>query len=312
MEFRQIQYFLCLYEEESITRAAHRLNIVQPALSMQLARLEKEIGQKLFERTVHGITPTAAARFMHLQFQPIMRDIARAQAETASLSGKLFGAVEVGMLSSLASTILGAATQSFLERSPDVQITIKEGYTGGLVESVMSGQLDAALLNHVRVPNGLDIMPVIKERLCAVVSAKGTSLLKAPVTLRQLANMNLILPSTQNGLRFLIDKQAQAHGISLQPRVSIDGLMPIIDLIQRIDGVSVLPPLSAYSGLQSGALRALPLAKPHVERSLIWVHHARRPLTPATRKFIETVNDEIHESVRRLKIYPQSRKRSVA
>jgi len=312
MDFRQIQYFLCLYEEGSITRAAHRLNIVQPALSMQLARLEKEIGQKLFERNVHGITPTAAARFMHARFQPIMRDIARAQAEAASLSGKLHGEVEIGMLSSLASTILGAAIQSFLGHSPDVQITIKEGYTGGLVESVMSGQLDAALVNHVRVPSGLEITPVVQERLCAVVSAKGSATLKAPVTLRQLADMNLILPSTQNGLRFLIDKQAQAHGITLQPRVSIDGLMPIIDMVQRTDGVSVLPPLSAYSGLQAGALRALPLAKPHVERSLIWVHHARRPLTPATRKFIETVNLEIHASIRRLNIYPQPRKRSVA
>jgi DNA-binding transcriptional LysR family regulator len=302
MDFRQIQYFLCLYEEGSITRAAHRLNIVQPALSMQLARLEKEIGQKLFERNVHGITPTDAARFMHAKFLPIMRDIARAQAETASLSGKLFGTVEIGMLSSLASTVLGPATQSFIAGSPDVQITVKEGYTDGLIDSVISGQLDAALVNRVRAPVGVDADPVVNERLCAVISTSSKIKLKAPVTLRQLANMRLILPSAQNGLRALIDKQAQAHGFNLEPRVAIDGLLPIIDLVQRTDGVTVLPPLSAYSGLRSGVLRALPLAKPHVERSLIWVHHARRPLSPATRKFIETVNAEIHAAVRRLQL----------
>lgn len=302
MDFRQIQYFLCLYEEGSITRAAHRLNIVQPALSMQLARLEKEIGQKLFERNVNGITPTAAARFMHAKFLPIMRDIARARAETASLSGKLFGTVEVGMLSSLASTVLGAATEAFIERAPDVQITVKEGYTDSLIESVIAGQLDAALVNRVRTPSGVDVDPVISERLCAVISSTSKITLKAPVTLRQLANMNLILPSAQNGLRSLIDKQAQAHGFNLEPRIAIDGLIPIIDLVHRTDGVSVLPPLSAYSGLQSGALRALPLAKPHVERSLIWIHHARRPLTPAAKKFIETVNMEIQAAVRRLKL----------
>ncbi len=301
MDFRQIQYFLCLFEECSITRAAQRLNIVQPALSMQLARLEKEIGQKLFERTAHGITPTATARYMHEQFLPIMRDIARAQANTASLGGKLYGKVEIGMLSSLASTVLAPAIQTFLEKYPDVEITIKEGYSDVLMESVISGQLDAALVNRIRVPSGIQAQPIIDERLCAVAGASSRINLKSPMTLKQIAEVNLILPTPQNGLRLLIDKQAQAHGIVLKPRVAIDGLLPIIDLVQRTDGITLLPPLSAYSGLQSGALRALPLVKPHMERSLLWAHHARKPMTPATQKFIETVNQEIHAAVRRLK-----------
>jgi len=54
MELRQIQYFLCLYEEGSVTRAAQRLNIVQPALSMQISKLENELEVKLFERTKKG------------------------------------------------------------------------------------------------------------------------------------------------------------------------------------------------------------------------------------------------------------------
>lgn len=55
MDFRQIHYFISLYEEGTVTRAAHRLHIVQPALSMQIGRLEEHLGQKLFERTKHGM-----------------------------------------------------------------------------------------------------------------------------------------------------------------------------------------------------------------------------------------------------------------
>ena len=62
MEFRQINYFIALFEEGTVTRAAHRLNIVQPALSMQIGKLEELLGQQLFERTKQGIVPTAAAR----------------------------------------------------------------------------------------------------------------------------------------------------------------------------------------------------------------------------------------------------------
>jgi LysR family nitrogen assimilation transcriptional regulator len=308
MDFKQIQYFLCLFEEGSITRAAQRLNIVQPALSMQLSRLEKEIGQKLFNRTATGITPTAAGRFMRDQFLPIMRDIAEAQARTASLAGKLYGRIEIGMLSSVASTILAAATYNFLVRYPDVEIVVKEGYSTALIESVMSGQLDAAFVNRIAEPSGILATPIVDERLCVIVGAASKFNPTRPVALAQISEMNLIVPTSQNGLRTLIDRQAQAQGVILKPRVALDGLLSIIDLVQRYDGVTLLPPLSAWSGLRSGELRAYPLAKPHLKRSLIWVHHPRRPMTPATKRFIEVINEEVNQALEALDSTIKARK----
>ena len=68
MDLRQIQYFIALFEDGSVTRAAKRLNIVQPALSMQIAKLEDELHQQLFERNAHGMAPTAAGRLMYRLF----------------------------------------------------------------------------------------------------------------------------------------------------------------------------------------------------------------------------------------------------
>jgi DNA-binding transcriptional LysR family regulator len=237
-----------------------------------------------------------------------MRDIAQAQARTASLVGKLFGKVEIGMLSSVASTVLAAATHKFLVKYPDVEIVVKEGYSATLMESVMSGQLDAAVVNRVAEPSGILATPIIDERLWVIVGAASTFNPKQRVTLAQISEMNLIVPTSENGLRSLIDRQAQAQGINLKPRVALDGLLPIIDLVQRYDGVTLLPPLSASSGLRSGALRALPLAKPHMDRSLVWVHHPRRPMTPATKRFIDVVNDEIREAVTALRAMTERRK----
>lgn len=297
MDFKQIQYFLCLFEEGSITRAAQRLNIVQPALSMQLSRLEKEIGQKLFIRNATGIAPTAAGRFMRDQFLPIMRDIAEAQARTASLAGKLYGKVEIGMLGSVASTVLAAATHNFLVKYPDVEIVVKEGYSTTLVELVMSGQLDAALVNRIAEPSGILATRIVDEQLCVIVGAASKFKPKQPVALSKISEMNLIVPTSQNGLRSLIDRQAQAQGVVLKPRVALDGLLSIIDLVQRYDGVTLLPPLSAWSGLRSGELRAYPLAKPHLKRSLVWVQHARHPMSPATKRFIDIINEEVNKAI---------------
>ena len=84
MEFRQIQYFITLYEDGSVTRAARRLHIVQSALSMQMAKLEAEVGQRLFVRTPQGMQPTPAA-------------MNAATAAAAAISGQQCGVAGMGM-----------------------------------------------------------------------------------------------------------------------------------------------------------------------------------------------------------------------
>src|SRR5690606_15091168 len=109
MEFRQIQYFVCLYEEGTVTRAAKRLNIVQPALSMQIAKLEEALGQRLFERSTQGMQPTAAGRQMYRLFLPILRDFAHAREQILRTDGELSGHVSVGMIASVAQGVLSDA-----------------------------------------------------------------------------------------------------------------------------------------------------------------------------------------------------------
>jgi LysR family transcriptional regulator, nitrogen assimilation regulatory protein len=60
MDLKQLNYFLCLAREGNMTRAARQLNIVQPALSMQIAKLERNFGKQLFDRTAHGVSLTPA------------------------------------------------------------------------------------------------------------------------------------------------------------------------------------------------------------------------------------------------------------
>jgi len=74
LDLRQIQYFVCLHEERSVTRAARQLNVVQPALSMQINRLERRLGLTLFDRTARGMIPTAAGEAMYRLYVPILLD----------------------------------------------------------------------------------------------------------------------------------------------------------------------------------------------------------------------------------------------
>src|ERR1700734_230297 len=98
MDIKQMRYFLSLAQEGNVTRAARQLNIVQPALSMQIARLEKTLDKQLFYRTSHGMSLTPAGETLARLVAPIIQDIDRATEEMAHLDGKISGRVSIGMI----------------------------------------------------------------------------------------------------------------------------------------------------------------------------------------------------------------------
>ena len=128
MDLRQIQYFIALFEDGSVTRAARRLNIVQPALSMQIGRLEEELGQRLFERGPHGMSPTAAGRRMYRLYLPIMRDIAVARQQMVQQDEMVAGHVSIGVIASITESVMADALLTFHRRYPNVEVSVSDGY----------------------------------------------------------------------------------------------------------------------------------------------------------------------------------------
>src|SRR5437868_430646 len=118
MELRQMQYFLCLAEERNVTRAARQLNIVQPALSMQIAKLEAEFGQKLFDRSPHGISTTVAGDTLVRLVAPIVRDVEHAKQEMTRLNGRISGRVSVGLITSVAQSTMASSSATVAREYP--------------------------------------------------------------------------------------------------------------------------------------------------------------------------------------------------
>ena len=288
MEFRQIHYFISLYEEGTVTRAAHRLNIVQPALSMQISKLEEHFGQKLFERTKQGMVPTAAARQMYRLFLPIMRDFSNAQAQMLSSEGEIRGHVNIGMIASITEGVLVDTLSDFSNKYPEVGVTVSDGYTSTLTDWVAGGRLDAAIVNKPRRPLALDVEHIIDEEMVLITGPGFAASLPANLTLRQLPSLglDLVLPSRGHGLRSNIDSFAESENIELVPKFEIDSLVATVNLVARNQVATIVPRVAVHRQLASGALRAYPIVSPRLVRRVVSVSHPRRPLNPATKLFI--------------------------
>jgi LysR family transcriptional regulator, nitrogen assimilation regulatory protein len=285
MEMRQMQYFAALFEEGSVTRAARRLHVVQPAISMQISKLEDELGQKLFERTPKGMVPTAAGRQAYALLVPLLRDFKSVRDELVGFGGKVAGHISIGVIASVSNNALSECLESFCAKYPDVSLSVTGGYTVDFMQMLEMGKLDIAVINQTSAPRSLGATDLLQEDLALIASADNPCQFEQPVALSDIARMDIVIPSTRHGLRTIIDDVANRVGVQLQPKLEFDELKMVEDFVQNTNYLTILPPIAIRRALASGRLRRFSIT-PRITRNIVCVHNARRALSEPARLFI--------------------------
>ncbi|MEU6782678.1 LysR family transcriptional regulator [Nonomuraea angiospora] len=205
MELQQMRYVVAVAETANFTRAAERCRVVQSALSHQIARLERELGARLFDRTSRRVTLTPAGEAFLPAARQALDAAERARAEVAAASGELRGRLAIGAIPTVTAVDLPGALKTFHVRHPQVRITLRVGASDELAEQVRQGALDIAFLGlppSVR-PKGVRGRALARGELVAVV-APGHPL-AAPLT-DALAGLSADPPT---------DPSAEAAGVDL-------------------------------------------------------------------------------------------------
>ncbi|MGN5478443.1 LysR family transcriptional regulator [Cupriavidus basilensis] len=296
MDLKQIQYFIALFEDGSVTRAAKRLHIVQPALSMQIARLEEELNQKLFERGAHGMSPTAAGRQMYRLFLPIMRDITHAREQLVQRDEVVSGNISIGLIASIAEGALAEALTRFRMRYPQVEVTVADGYSTTLIDWVAGGQLDVAIINKPRAQLSLDSGPLLDEEMVLATSAAHGPDLPGSVQLASLPAVELVLPTKRHGLRGVLDSAAHQLDMMLTPKYEIDALGTIVKLVASTSMATILPRIAVQRAVDRGTLRVHAILAPRLIRHIVRISHPRRPLSTAAEALVSIIASEIQRT----------------
>ena len=160
MELYTMRYVLAVAEHENFSLAAQACHVGQPALSQQVARLEKELGVALFTRSSRGAMPTEAGReFVHIA-QKIVQQADALQAKMSLYAGVRRGTLNLGIITSLQCIHFGDLLSAFCGSYPEVSVNIVQDGTYRLFEKLLDRKIDAAFLNHPisGIPNGLEFV----------------------------------------------------------------------------------------------------------------------------------------------------------
>lgn len=283
MDLKQLEYFVRVAELGSFTRAAIALDVAQPALSRQIRLLEVELRQNLLARNGRGATPTEAGKLLLEHGRGILHQVAVAREELGVARGALGGRVSIGLPPSLSRLITVPLTQAFREKLPQAQLTLSEGFSLVMVDSLRMGNLDMALLYNPERSPDMEQALLHEEELVLisprsqVPPAKGKT--RAAVALKEAAALPLILPSRPNAFRLLLESETMRIGTQLHIAMEVDGLNGILSLVREGFGHAVLPAYTLANFDHADTLAVRRLQAPRPTSQLTLVRSSRRPST---------------------------------
>lgn len=295
MDLRQLEYFVRVAELGSFTRAAQQLRIAQPALSRQVRLLEVELRQNLLVRNGRGALPTEAGKLLLEHGRGILHQVQRATEDLGRVRGGLFGRVAIGLPTSVARVLAVPLTREFRLRMPQATIALSEGLSAAMLESLVNGRLDIALLYGAKPSPDVELTPLLDEAVYLVslaekssASSKKTQPNAAPkLPLKELASLPLIIPTKPNALRNLVEAELSALGQQPMIALEIDGVAAILELVADGLGHAVLPQ-SAVTGaaaMQRFDVRPIEGLQSRLSLGI----SAQRPTTPTQRAVQELI-----------------------
>jgi DNA-binding transcriptional LysR family regulator len=283
MDLQQMRYVLAVAETGGFTRAAERCHVVQSALSHQVARLERELGARLFDRTSRRVRLTAAGEAFLPAARQALEAAGRARAEVAAATGEIRGTLTLGSIPTVAAVDLPGLLRDYRLRHPQVRIRLRTGSSERMVEQVREGTLDAAFLG---VPPGFPTHGVHSRELCrgrhvAVVAPEHPLAGEAEVDLRRLAAEVFVDFAEGSAARAQSDRAFAAAGLRREVAFEVSGVELMVRMVRHGLGVALLP--GAFTAELHGVRRvALTDGPVRVERLV----HSRFPPSPAAAAFL--------------------------
>ena len=280
MELRQLLYFVTVVDAGSFSRGAVTLNLAQPSLSRQIALLEADLDQRLLVRTGRGVAPTEAGQALLVHARAMLDISRRARDELREMDENPGGRIVVGMPPRVALGLSTPLIQRFRDKFPRAVITVLEGLSVSLRESLIAGRLDLALLFDPAASPQLAFHPLMREKL--LLAAPPGSKLPARVGLAQLANYPMVLPSAPNAIRHLLDCVLKPRGIELQVLAEVGAVRTVLALVATGVGCTILPQ-SALGASGDESLQHAAIGPPSIWNRLVLATPTARPATRLTR-----------------------------
>lgn len=280
----QLQAFADVVELGSFSAAARRLNLTQPAISLQLKQLEQRLGVRLVERVGRRVMPTAAGNALLDHARAIDSAVAAAMEAMAQHATGIVGRVRLGTGATACIHLLPPVLRRLRQAFPSLEIVVNTGNTPDVVRAVEDNMIDVGWVTMPAAGRMLEVTPVLEDEFVAI-AAPEDGRLPAEVTPVALSLLPLVLYEPGANTRRIVDEWFAAAGLAPKPVMEIGSVEAIKELVGAGLGCSVLPRMAVARDIGEGRLVVRSLV-PHLQRRLAIVVRRDKPMTRGLREVV--------------------------
>ncbi|MBK5508928.1 MULTISPECIES: LysR family transcriptional regulator [unclassified Pseudomonas] len=263
MDFKQLRYFVAVYEEGHVGRAAERLSISQPALSQQIRHLEQNLDVSLFERSSKRLLPTLAAHTLYNHALPLLDGLQRAREALGNFKGQALRTLAIGVLQTVHTSLVPQMLERVRKAQPHLVVQIYE-LTGLEIERrLLNGSLDIGISYLPPRQPGLHGVMLYEDELTLVIPADHPLREFKKVSMSQAAELPMLLLGEEFQLRQIWQTQLASLGRRPQVQAELNNMAGILDSLPHTRLATVLPGRS-QKALGNNELLWKPLTEPRV------------------------------------------------
>lgn len=264
MDFRQLRYFVAVYEEGHVGRAAERLSLSQPALSQQIRQLEHGLDLSLFERSNKRLLPTLAAHTLYNHALPLLDGLQRAREAMRNFKGQALRTLAIGVLQTVRPSLVPQLLERLRKAQPHLVVQIYELSGLEIEKRLISGTLDIGISYLPARQPGLHGVLLYEDELQLVIPATHPLKDFKKVSIHQAAELPMLMLGEEFQMRQIWQAQLASQGRRPQVQAEMNNMAGILDSLSHTSLATILPGRAKEAEQAQQGLLWKPLSEPRV------------------------------------------------
>lgn len=292
MELRHLRYFLAVAEDAHFRRAAERLHVSQPTLSLQVQELEKELGTALFDRIGRRVRLTQAGQVFRDYARRALAVLDEGKAALGEIDGMLRGSLSLGVVQTVNAYLIPPVIARFSTDYPNVRLRVEELAAGEIENGILGGSLDLGISFLPPAHKEIESERLFDEEFVLAVQPAHRFGSRDRLRVVELAGEPLCLLGKEFCTRRIINESFSRAGVEPTVVVEMNSVEGVVAVVEAGGPATILPAL-AMSGR---SLKAVRIEKPTPKRTVSLLKLKGHALLRARTVFSEMVRATIHRA----------------
>ncbi|HIE54834.1 MAG TPA: LysR family transcriptional regulator [Chromatiaceae bacterium] len=288
LTLQQLRLFEAVSRNNSFTRAAEELHLTQPAVSIQIKRLESHVGLPLFEKVGKKLYPTPAGQAVYQTSREILRSIAALEQSLHDLKGSVRGALRLSVVTT-AKYFLPHLIGQFLRLYPEVDPSLKFTNRARIMDRLLNNEDDFVIMGQIPPGKGLVAHPFLENVIVPVAAPDHPLAAKKRLPLEELVSARVLAREEGSGTRIAFEKLLEAKNLTVEPYMELGSAEAIKQGVMAGLGVAIISLHALQLEISTQKLVILDVEGFPIKRRWYAVHHQDKTLSITARTFLDFI-----------------------